>query len=487
MEADPVPPPEQMEVGNSEIPVKSVESAPIPDPISEVQNQDFCIEKPLEPEMEVPNGNGASLENQEMVASEPIPENLEQISKQISEDIEQVSQQIEQVEQPEMQPEEVQNQDKIEDNQEDAPKAEEKDDIFGKLLSSGPIEPVQPEPEPEYEDDKKEDIEDEPANDDNISNHDEMEDENPLEESEEKKEENEVKNEEDDKKDSFDKMLDSNELTEESSAAITEGTKEESEDKTELNSAPATLIASLDTLEEMTKGGNSTEEDEVIITTVSEKVKSDEKYYDELKAEELEYLQTNMPTIESVCCNLSCCVCGKKVDPIVGTAKGVQRHPHLGVSLCASCRKFYGDGDWPQLEDGDEYCRMCGQGGDILLCDKCPNAFCKKCLSRNLGARALREITKSEEWSCLMCDSTPIYPLKAAYYCVYKKQDEIKEKRKQDRENAKLKKLKKPAIASSSNAIGGDVTAKEKETLVKSPQNFLGKFSLKQFLFELLK
>ena len=82
---------------------------------------------------------------------------------------------------------------------------------------------------------------------------------------------------------------------------------------------------------------------------------------------------------------MTCCTCGKTVTAIIGIKGGVLRHPHLGVAQCDPCRKFYGDGDWPRSEDGDEYCRFCAQGGDILLCDKCPNAFCKKCLNRNLG------------------------------------------------------------------------------------------------------
>ena len=137
----------------------------------------------------------------------------------------------------------------------------------------------------------------------------------------------------------------------------------------------------------------------------------------------------------------------------------------MGTAQCRTCRQFYGDGDWPRTEDGDEYCRMCAQGGDILLCDKCPNAFCKKCLGRNLGGRALREITKSEEWSCLLCDPTPIQNLQAIYMKLYKSQDEIKEKRAKDREEAR--KNKKPAKKEA-------VSKKEKDALVKSPKNFLG-------------
>merc|ERR1719412_1243609 len=181
-----------------------------------------------------------------------------------------------------------------------------------------------------------------------------------------------------------------------------------------------------------------------------------------MKAEELEAIENALPTIDSFYDKLCCSVCAKKVDPIIGSMKGVLRHPHLGTVQCRKCREFYKDGDWPRTEDGDEYCRWCAEGGDILLCDKCPNAFCKKCLTRNLGARAVREITKSEEWCCLLCDPLPIQTLKATYLKIYKSQEEIKEKRAKDREEAKLKNKKK-----------NEITKKEKDALVKSPKNFL--------------
>ena len=82
-----------------------------------------------------------------------------------------------------------------------------------------------------------------------------------------------------------------------------------------------------------------------------------------------------------------------------------------------------------------------------------------------MGGRALREITKSEEWSCLLCDPTPIQNLQAIYMKLYKSQDEIKEKRAKDREEAR--KNKKPNKKEA-------VSKKEKDALVKSPKNFLG-------------
>ena len=156
---------------------------------------------------------------------------------------------------------------------------------------------------------------------------------------------------------------------------------------------------------------------------------------------------------------LSWSVLARRVDPIIGSLRGVLRHPALGVPQCRKCREFYKDGNWPRTEDGDEYCRWCAEGGDILLCDKCPNAFCKKCLNKNLGARAVREITKAEEWFCLLCDPTPIKSLKAQYMKIYKSQEEIKERRKLDRKKGNLK---------------AKYNMPKKPAPVKSPRNFLG-------------
>ena len=63
------------------------------------------------------------------------------------------------------------------------------------------------------------------------------------------------------------------------------------------------------------------------------------------------------------------------------TSNGVYRHPLLAVCICKACNNYYSDGEWAKDEDGaDVFCRWCGQGGDLMLCDKCPHAFCKKCL-----------------------------------------------------------------------------------------------------------
>lgn len=361
--------------------------------------------------------------------------------------------------------------------EEEKPKEKPKDS-FDILLSAPPPPEPESEPDPDppseldttggggdadesFEDrdnDKEQEDDDDEVKNEEVDNDDEVTDEPAMEEPEEVK------------KDSFDAMLeggsdDKTEVDKKASEDKSEDTKDEATDdkKDEDAASPITTISG-DPLEDLA-AKDSAEDDDVIVALQSDKVASDDKYYEEVKPEELEYLNTNMPSVDTVYAKLNCTVCAKSVEPIIGTAKGVNRHPHLGIAQCLPCRKFYGDGDWPRTEDGDEYCRMCAQGGDILLCDKCPNAFCKKCIQRNLGSRALREITKSEEWSCLLCDSSPLYSLKAIYYCVYKNQAEMKDRKAKDREKEKARRMKRNET----------VTNREKEALIKSPKNFLGK------------
>ena len=78
------------------------------------------------------------------------------------------------------------------------------------------------------------------------------------------------------------------------------------------------------------------------------------------------------------------CIFSNQVSSEIEAASGIFRHPLLGVVMCKQCSSYYDDGDWVKDEEGfDTFCRWCGQGGDIILCDKCTHAFCKKCLQVN--------------------------------------------------------------------------------------------------------
>jgi len=56
------------------------------------------------------------------------------------------------------------------------------------------------------------------------------------------------------------------------------------------------------------------------------------------------------------------------------------------------------------------YCRWCGNGGEVLGCDKCKvYVYCKRCITRNCGRAKFAEINDSEEWACFACEPSQIY------------------------------------------------------------------------------
>ena len=66
--------------------------------------------------------------------------------------------------------------------------------------------------------------------------------------------------------------------------------------------------------------------------------------------------------------------------------------------LIQKCYQWYNSGTFRKDENGiDEDCRWCGEGGQLLCCDYCTNAFCKPCIKRNLGRTALYNLLNSGE------------------------------------------------------------------------------------------
>lgn len=62
---------------------------------------------------------------------------------------------------------------------------------------------------------------------------------------------------------------------------------------------------------------------------------------------------------------------------------------------------------WTEAEDGDgyetdhqDYCEVCQQGGEIILCDTCPRAYHMVCLDPDM------EKAPEGTWSCPHCVRT---------------------------------------------------------------------------------
>ena len=87
--------------------------------------------------------------------------------------------------------------------------------------------------------------------------------------------------------------------------------------------------------------------------------------------------------------------------------------------MCTKCYKSYGRGGWTKDGEGnDEYCRWCSEGGQIYLCDYCPQAFCNKCLRWNLGRKYLKKLEDEDKWKCLKCDPSPLREQRAHYWAI---------------------------------------------------------------------
>uniref|UniRef100_A0A3Q3WU13 DNA helicase n=1 Tax=Mola mola TaxID=94237 RepID=A0A3Q3WU13_MOLML len=106
---------------------------------------------------------------------------------------------------------------------------------------------------------------------------------------------------------------------------------------------------------------------------------------------------------------VSCTACGRQVNHF--QRDSLFRHPVLKVLICKSCYKYYLSDDISKDGDGmDEQCRWCAEGGNLICCDFCSNAFCKKCILRNLGRKELSGILESK-WYCYVCSPETLFGL----------------------------------------------------------------------------
>ncbi|KAF2360469.1 SNF2-related N-terminal domain [Trinorchestia longiramus] len=169
-------------------------------------------------------------------------------------------------------------------------------------------------------------------------------------------------------------------------------------------------------------GEQEVEEDEAYDKWLAENAvtysKKEDKIFDRNYKDMVAKLQTNM---------LRCTGCNEQVNHKMHSL--VFTHPLLGVLICKRCRKFYGKGTFKKDDEGlDEYCRWCANGGELMLCDVCTNGFCKPCLRRNMGRTAIRDIERSKEWRCYVCDMTPLTDVRLQHRVVLYNLTNIREK-----------------------------------------------------------
>nr|P82798.1 RecName: Full=Transcriptional regulator ATRX; AltName: Full=ATP-dependent helicase ATRX; AltName: Full=X-linked nuclear protein [Notamacropus eugenii] len=127
---------------------------------------------------------------------------------------------------------------------------------------------------------------------------------------------------------------------------------------------------------------------------------------------------------------VSCTACGQQVNHF--QKDSIYRHPTLKVLICKNCYKYYMSDDISRDADGmDEQCRWCAEGGNLICCDFCHNAFCKKCILRNLGRKELSAIMdENSQWYCYICRPEPLLDLVTACHSVFKNLEQLLQQNK---------------------------------------------------------
>uniref|UniRef100_A0A8D2MAA6 DNA helicase n=1 Tax=Zonotrichia albicollis TaxID=44394 RepID=A0A8D2MAA6_ZONAL len=131
---------------------------------------------------------------------------------------------------------------------------------------------------------------------------------------------------------------------------------------------------------------------------------------------------------------VSCTACGQQVNHF--QKDSIYRHPTLKVLICKVC------GKQQNSYLSQSHCRWCAEGGNLICCDFCHNAFCKKCILRNLGRKELSTILdENNQWHCYICHPEPLLDLVTACDSVFENLEQLlqQNKKKMKVENEKNK------------------------------------------------
>ncbi|XP_027752434.1 transcriptional regulator ATRX isoform X2 [Empidonax traillii] len=176
------------------------------------------------------------------------------------------------------------------------------------------------------------------------------------------------------------------------------------------------------------------DEEQVVDETVNEDVSNENSENDvDMKS---------LPKEEGLHGIVSCTACGQQVNHF--QKDSIYRHPTLKVLICKTCYKYYMSDDISRDSDGmDEQCRWCAEGGNLICCDFCHNAFCKKCILRNLGRKELSTILdENNQWHCYICHPEPLLDLVTACDSVFENLEQLlqqnKKKIKVESEKSKI-------------------------------------------------
>uniref|UniRef100_A0A7N8Y7D0 DNA helicase n=1 Tax=Mastacembelus armatus TaxID=205130 RepID=A0A7N8Y7D0_9TELE len=179
--------------------------------------------------------------------------------------------------------------------------------------------------------------------------------------------------------------------------------------------------------------------------------------YEVRKKEKMKSISFVFLTDDALQKKVSCTACGKQVNQFQRSS--VYEHPALKVLICKSCYKYYMSDDISRDSDGmDEQCRWCAEGGKLICCDYCNNAFCKKCILRNLGRKELSVITdENSKWHCYVCRSEPLQDLVSKCHRIMEKQELVllKQRKTDKTEERESKRPKNKSVKEHNTVVFG--------------------------------
>ena len=139
--------------------------------------------------------------------------------------------------------------------------------------------------------------------------------------------------------------------------------------------------------------------------------------FDAREGPRLKRLKRNRAAAELETCGApepwTCPGCGNR------TTDAPAAHPDFDavrVPVCWECRWMRDQGTFDVGDDGnEEFCRLCGEGGDLLLCDTdgCSRSHCAGCVERVTGRGAAA--AESSVWHCFQCDRASLEEARVAH------------------------------------------------------------------------
>ncbi len=71
---------------------------------------------------------------------------------------------------------------------------------------------------------------------------------------------------------------------------------------------------------------------------------------------------------------------------------------------------MYNTGEFQLWDSNEIFCSLCGDGGDILLCNYCDKSFCNACVGRISGKERLKHLLEEENeiFQCYICEPAPL-------------------------------------------------------------------------------